>query len=563
MFEKRNMIRAGLLKLVLVVLTSVIAIYAFSSCDTTNSDDLPPEVRARLKEIEYFIIIYQENRSFDFMFGDFPGANGIPDQVPPQLQFSNNPTDPYSDGLPYETLPQPKTQELFLFGDNILDPRFPDDLPNEPFLMDPFVDSFSPNIFLSSTGDPVHRFYQCIGQINEGEMDKFVAWASTDWPGEPAVDALIMGYTDQQNSPLLGLAKEYVLNDNFFQSMYGGSAPNHWVLISGQPLRWVEGLNDPRMQVTGGVIKLNAQNLPADKDDDGWLTPNGWVVNNPQDSGPEWDYKDFLPPPDLQTNPTIGDRLLDAGVSWKWYAQYLDAIPGINGSDDINEELKDISAMEVELFRDGAAQVGDDKAVAAYNFVLDTPGAFDLVIGATINGWYTVNPFTYFKNFKVGSQNAKNHLTDITNFKKDLENGTLPQVSFIKHLFPDDEHPADSDLLQGQMAVADIVEQVKNSDIWDKSAIIITYDENGGFWDHVAPPNGKGFDNTVEGFKFGPGPRVPCVVVSPFGKKGYVDSNPYQTTSITRMLEIRYGLEPVNKVTRDSPPLVGWLDVAP
>jgi phospholipase C len=72
--------------------------------------------------------------------------------------------------------------------------------------------------------------------------------------------------------------------------------------------------------------------------------------------------------------------------------------------------------------------------------------------------------------------------------------------------------------------------------LWDSTAIIVTYDENGGFWDHVAPPQGD---------RFGPGTRVPAIVISPFAKRGYVDHTPYDTTSILKFITRRFDLEPL------------------
>ena len=92
------------------------------------------------------------------------------------------------------------------------------------------------------------------------------------------------------------------------------------------------------MRVPGGIVKLDAQDFPDSKEDDGWLSPEGWVVNNPQDSGPAWRWtaERWLPPVDTQTIPTIGDRLEEKGVTWKWYAQYQSIMPGVGASDELN-----------------------------------------------------------------------------------------------------------------------------------------------------------------------------------------------------------------------------------
>ena len=82
---------------------------------------------------------------------------------------------------------------------------------------------------------------------------------------------------------------------------------------------------------------------------------------------------------------------------------------------------------------------------------------------------------------------------------------------------------------------------MKNGPNWADTAVIVTYDENGGFWDHVAPPAGDAW---------GPGTRVPTLVISPFAKPGYVDSTPYEAASILALIEHRFGLDPLG--TRDA-----------
>src|SRR5256885_856270 len=89
-------------------------------------------------------------------------------------------------------------------------------------------------------------------------------------------------------------------------------------------------------------------------------------------------------------------------------------------------------------------------------------------------------------------------------------------------------------------AIADVLERLRKSPQWAKMAVIVTYDENGGYWDHVPPPSGPG-----RGDRWGPGTRVPAIVVSPFAKRGYVDKTPYDTTSLIKLITRRFELEPL------------------
>jgi hypothetical protein len=136
-------------------------------------------------------------------------------------------------------------------------------------------------------------------------------------------------------------------------------------------------------------------------------------------------------------------------------------------------------------------------------------------------------------------------LQDETQFFNDVTNNTLPAVSFIKPLGPNNEHPGYASLLQGQNHVASIVQALQsNPDLWAHTMVIVTYDEHGGRWDHVTPPTRD---------IWGPGVRVPAIVMSPFVKKGYVDHKQRDTSSILSTIEQRFGLQPLNQRDANAP----------
>ncbi|MDX8129636.1 alkaline phosphatase family protein [Methylomonas sp. OY6] len=112
--------------------------------------------------------------------------------------------------------------------------------------------------------------------------------------------------------------------------------------------------------------------------------------------------------------------------------------------------------------------------------------------------------------------------------------GNFPQVAFFKPVGSKNQHPGYSTIQDADAEVREVVEVIRNSSIWPSTAIIITYDEYGGLWDHVAPP-------VID--HWGPGTRIPAIVVSPFAKKGYVDHTVYDTTSILKLIETRFDLE--------------------
>jgi len=108
-----------------------------------------------------------------------------------------------------------------------------------------------------------------------------------------------------------------------------------------------------------------------------------------------------------------------------------------------------------------------------------------------------------------------------------------------------------ADVVSGDQHIADVVARIQASSIWSSTVIIITYDENGGFWDHVAPPKGD---------RWGPGTRIPAIIVSPFARKGFVDSTSYDTTSIIRFITRRFELEPLPGARAGAGDLTNALD---
>jgi phospholipase C len=191
--------------------------------------------------------------------------------------------------------------------------------------------------------------------------------------------------------------------------------------------------------------------------------------------------------------PTIGDELSAKGIDWAWYAGgWNDALAG---NPDAGGELYQ----------------------------------------------YHHQPFYYFANYADGTPGRAAHLKDEMDFVAAVNAGTLPAVSFVKPDGADNEHPQYADVLTGEEHVRGLIDSIRNGTQWASTAIVVTYDENGGFWDHVAPPSGD---------KWGPATRVPTMVIAPFAKTGFVDHTIYDTTSITATIEHRWGLAPLG--TRDA-----------
>jgi acid phosphatase len=411
-----------------------------------------------LNKLNHIVVILQENWSFDSLYGEFPGANGITEDGPPIVQLDKQ-------NRPYATLPQPKDTNKKPIA---VDGRFPATLPVRPFDIDQYV---APNQLI---GDLTQRFYQEQQQIDGGKMDKFVADNQTD--------GLALGYYNATVLPEGQLAKQYTLADNFFHAAFGGSMLNHFWLIAAATPQWPNAPAGMVAQVgpDGTLVK------------DGAVTPDGYLVNTAfPANGPRpatiTDTAQLVPP---LTLPTIGDRLDEKGISWGWFSG------------------------------------GWNEAVAGHADPLFQ---------------FNHQPFAYFAKYGNGTPGQAAHLHDEQEFLRLAHDNTLPAVAFIKPAGADNEHPGYADLARGQQHVADLVKAVQQSPAWADTAIIITYDESGGFWDHVAPPKGD---------RWGPGTRVPAIVISPYAKKGFVDHTQYDTTSILKLIEERWGLAPLS--TRDA-----------
>ena len=119
-------------------------------------------------------------------------------------------------------------------------------------------------------------------------------------------------------------------------------------------------------------------------------------------------------------------------------------------------------------------------------------------------------------------------------FLADAAAGKLPAVSYYKPQGNLNMHAGYSDIDAGDRHIAAVIDGLRASPQWEKMLVVITFDENGGWWDHVAPPKGD---------RWGPGTRIPAVIVSPHAKKGAVDHTIYDTGSIARFLTRRFGLE--------------------
>lgn len=143
------------------------------------------------------------------------------------------------------------------------------------------------------------------------------------------------------------------------------------------------------------------------------------------------------------------------------------------------------------------------------------------------------NPLPGFAAFeRPGNFDVKSHLLATAQFYKDIQNGTLPQVSYLIPAGTESEH-APYDVKTGMWYVTDLINAVMQSSYWSKCAVIVVWDDYGGFYDHVPPPQQS--DLLGDGF------RVPALVVSPYSRTGIVHAT-YDLTSLLKLVEKAFGL---------------------
>jgi phospholipase C len=154
-------------------------------------------------------------------------------------------------------------------------------------------------------------------------------------------------------------------------------------------------------------------------------------------------------------------------------------------------------------------------------------------------------PLNYYATFAPGTP-GRTHLQDQLNFEQlakssDRRSCNLKQVSFIKPIGEENEHPGYASEYHGNSSLVELLKTIEGSSCKDDTMVVVTYDEFGGQWDHVPPPGQAGNNGPHD--IWGPGTRIPALIVSPHLKhKFVVDSTQHDTTSILATIEHRFGL---------------------
>jgi phospholipase C len=516
----------------LLTLTSAAVAVATVTASTPSSGSAVhrPTGPSVIAGYRHLVVIYEENHSFDNLYGTW-GRVGRGHVTGLRSADQLHTTQVAQNGDAYGCLLQddvkltspPLATTCVDTAHGVTASHFA----NSPFAIDDYVrptdatcppaGTSAPNGLAKGEGEPggctrdlVHRFYQEQYQLNGGLQNRYAT-------GSDAV-GLTMGQYDTRRLPIYRYlhgrhAPKYVIADRFFQAAFGGSFLNHqWLVAARSPLDTSGGADTAQHSVLDAAgFPNSAYPLyhPTTPVVDGQLTQacgasavpdracGDYAVNTmqpantPHGSGPQ------LPLIDDSKYPNIGDELSSKGVSWNWYS---------GGWND--------------------AEAGHPGPLFQFHH----------------------QPLNYFANYAPG-QPGRAHLRDETEFVTAARRGTLPTVSFVKPYGSENEHPGYASEPNGSDHLVDLLRTILHGPQARSTLVVVTYDEFGGQWDHVPPP-GQG--NTTPGVsdEWGPGTRIPALIVSASLRRSGVDHTVYDTTSILATIERGLGLAPMSSRDR-------------
>ncbi len=418
----------------------------------------PAAADSPLNRVRHVVVIAQEGWSYDSLLGSF-GAEDSRDAA-----ASVAPSISQVDAAGDRIWAEPGPMDMVAHQP---DKRFPSLSAPVPFSLENYVKSDQ------RTQAIAQGFQREQAAVDGGRMDRFVSEGDAGY--------LPMGRFDATTMPGFGLGVRYTVADRFFHAAYGGTMLNHLWLICGCTPTWDSAPPELRSGADPAVL------------------PDGNVVNDVYSAGAP--HPAGVPLMPALPNPTIGDALTHAGVSWGWYSGGWTR-----------------------------AEAGE----ADPSFV------------------YQAQPFAYFERYAPGTSDRAQHLKDEGQFLEAVKNHDLPSVSFVQPLGISDGHPGYADLITAQQHLLDLLTALQRSDYWQSTVTFIVGVDNGGHWDHVAPP-------VID--RWGPGTRVPMIIVSPLAKKAYVDHSTYDTTSIARFIERRWNIAPLGVRDAAAGDLTGTLDL--
>lgn len=445
--------------------------------------------------IKHLVILFQENNTFDHYFATYPRALNLPGETP----FHARPNTPTVNNLA---------------SVGLLAPTNPNSA--QPVRLSPGQ---------SWTCSMNHSYTPLQKAVDGGKMDKFVenTESLSTKARQYCPKGIVMSYVDGNTvTGLWNYAQNYAMSDNSFSTTFGPSTPGALNLIAGDTAGAVCG-DSTVYQAPAACSPTTPPATTAS------LASSGTVVGDPDqyyDDASKGGYGS--PSTAAVTVPNIGERLRAAGITWGWF----------NGGFDNPNASHNLSAFD--------RFTGVDPST-------DT---------ATLTTDYSAHhePFQYFASTsnphhakpagmsEIGSDGPANHQYDLTDFWTAADAGNLPAVSFLKAPKNQDGHPGNSDPLDEQEFLVSTINHLQSLPSWRSTAVIISWDDSEGWYDHVAPPVVNHSTTSLDTPYCGPGTdgaparcgfgmRLPYLVISPYARPNYVDHTLTDQTSTLRFIE--------------------------
>ncbi len=473
-------------------------------------------------------------------------------------------------------------------------------LPTGPFQLTN-GETFSYNSYAAS---PVHRFYQMWQQF-----DCNLANATTAKPNGcdaalfPWVEATVgagtnglpqpsnfsieyspegtttgegstsMGFYNVQNGNvpyLTSLANGYAMSDNFHQSVNGGTGANHIMLGHGDMIWFSDGhgfpatpphqvLVDPGTANAGVVDEVENPN-PAPTTNN-WYSEDGYGGGSygsaSYGGGSYTNCFDASQPGVAPILSFLQSVQIDPHCEPGRYYLLNNYNPGYfgNGNNAYTDTNPNNTVFTIPP--SSVRSIGDELLASGISWVYFgdqwnnyVPDPYQLnygVVGPQTDEYCNIcNPFQYDTSIMANADTRNTHIQDTANLYTDIANGVLPAVSFVKPSGLVDGHPASSKLDLFEGFTQKIVQAVQASpSLWNDTAILITFDEGGGYYD-------SGYVQQLD--YFGDGTRIPMIVVSPYTVPGYISHNYSDHVSILKFIERNWHLKPVTLRSRDNLP---------
>jgi phospholipase C len=492
------------------------------------------------QKVKYVFVLFQENRSFDFYFGTYPGANGLfskPNRETPGFRQPIVLTDGSVGTISPFLIPQS------VAGPNGTVPLYPADTDS----VNHAQAGIAAKLHLDANNVAQNDRYAVTEEGLKGTLSADGSTYTGVAPTEQQVQKgeLVVGHVDCNTAPFLWTyADRFTLFDNFFDTVIGPSTPNAIAMIAGQSgvTQWIK---HPEL---GNNINTTNAALP--------------VISDPQ---PFWGsaLDVFTPAGEKQpteegapgtTNPASNLTFASLPLSFMG-----NQIANITAQD--NNPVADLQDVQADI----AKIAGDNNQPVNWAWYQEgydheaTDGSGPATHANYIAHHDAPQYFGYEANNP--SETAK-HLKGLGDFYSAVANQTLPANGGVFYVrggygnldgllplapgpaaqanFPgNDDHPGYSDAQISEALLADSINAIANSPYWPQSAIIITYDETDGLFDH-AQPSIRSWDPS--GVALSQGPRIPALVISPYAKVHAVSHEPSEHGSIIKFIDGLFNL---------------------